>query len=137
MNVVVDASVALAWLFQEKHSDQAREVEALVRQYGGVVPGLWYLEISNLLARKVCRGTIALTDAQQAIAHCSRLPIECDSQMEEGAFGETFKLACRHGLTAYDAAYLELALRRGLPLATLDDELRAAAVADGVAVVTA
>ena len=135
MSLVVDASMSIAWSVREKHSGSAQKVLAIVVDRGAVVPSLWYLEVANILIVKHRRGEITMAEAKVAIDALQDLEIERDPMTEAQAMTSTFDLAVRHGLTTYDAAYLELALRRGLEMATLDAELKAAALAEGVAVV--
>lgn len=135
MSFVVDASVSIAWSVQEKHSATAQKVLAMIVKRGAVVPSLWYLEVPNILIVKHRRGEITIEEAKVAIDALDELEIEKDSMTESQAMATTFDLAMRHRLTTYDAAYLELALRRGLELATLDAELKAAALAEGVAII--
>ena len=100
---------------------------------GAWVPALWRLEVANVLEIGVRRGAVhdsAFRDA--TLADLALLPIRLDSETDQHAWGATARLATRHGLTLYDAAYLELARRKDTPIATLDRELRAAAAAEGV-----
>jgi predicted nucleic acid-binding protein len=99
---------------------------------GAWVPALWRWEVANVLEMGVRRGrhTAAFRDA--TLADLSLLPIAVDPEAERQAWGSTLQLAERHKLTLYDAAYLELARRRGLALATLDVDLRPAATAEGI-----
>jgi predicted nucleic acid-binding protein len=103
-----------------------------VTAHGAWVPGLWRLEVANVLEAGVRkgRGDAAFRDA--ALADLALLPIAIDPETNQHAWGATAHLASRHRLTLYDAAYLELAQRRRLPLATLDKELRTAAAAEGI-----
>lgn len=132
MSLVVDASVALSWYLDDEQDADALAILARVRANGAVVPSLWRLEIANVLLLKLRRGRLSPQAFRIAIGELDELAIEVDAHTDEQAFGETIQLAQRHGLTAYDAAYLELAQRRGLALATLDRELRAAAQSAGL-----
>ena len=96
------------------------------------VPGLWPLEVANALLVGERRGRTTAADAAHFLAILSAFPITVDDETVARAWADTMHLARAHNLSAYDAAYLELAMRRGLPLATLDDKLKAAAVAVGV-----
>jgi predicted nucleic acid-binding protein len=100
---------------------------------GAWVPALWRWEVANVLEMGVRRGrhTAAFRDA--TLADLSLLPIAVDPEAERQAWGSTLQLAERYHLTLYDSAYLELARRRGLALATLDVDLRTAATAEGIA----
>jgi predicted nucleic acid-binding protein len=131
--MVLDSSATLAWIYLEERSEAiAGAFEQLITA-GAWVPSLWRLEIANVLEMGVRRGRTdaALRDA--TLADLELLPIQTDPETEKHAWRSTLRLAERHRLTVYDAAYLELAKRRGLPLASLDGDLRAAAVAENVA----
>ena len=99
---------------------------------GAWVPSLWRLEIANVLEMGVRRGRMDAAFRDATLADLELLPIQTDPDTEKHAWRLTLRLAERHRLTVYDAAYLELAMRRGLPLASLDRELRAAAAVEGV-----
>ena len=125
---VVDASVAVAWCFPEEHSKVSEN--ALDLLYAGaemVVPALWPLEVSNALLVAERRNRISTSRTISLTDRIASFPIEIEEADTQRAFGQTLSLARQHSLTAYDAAYLELALRRDLSLATLDNELRRAA----------
>jgi predicted nucleic acid-binding protein len=98
------------------------------------VPVLWFYEASAVLAREQNRGTLAAPKAEQFIVELKALRIVADAGSAARVFSDVHRLALDHRLTSYDAAYLELALRHGLPLATLDDELIRASKAAGVTV---
>lgn len=127
--VVVDASIAVAWCFEDE--PDASAIADAVRENGGLVPGLWHLEVANVLIHAERRGRIA--DVPARLALLAALPIETDGETSRRAWEATTALARSEGLTAYDAAYLELALRRGARLATRDGDLAAAARRMGVA----
>ena len=127
MSLVLDASVALAWYFQDEATSATDAVLDRVVEAGAVVPGLWRLEFANALQVAVRRNRISATYRDAALADLMQLQIETDSETDLHAWSATLRLAVRHELTLYDAAYLELAERRRLPLATLDRVLRRAA----------
>jgi predicted nucleic acid-binding protein len=104
----------------------------MVIENGAWVPGLWKLEVANILEMGARRGRHDTAFRNSTLADLALLPISIDAETDRQAWGATLQLAERHRLTLYDAAYLELALRRGLPLASLDSELRGAAKAEGV-----
>ena len=133
MSLVLDSSVALAWVYREERNDAIAAVFEQVTEAGAWVPSLWRLEVANVLEMGVRRGRIDATFRDATLADFELLPIQSDSETERHAWRSTLRLAERHRLTVYDAAYLELALRRGLPLASLDRELRAAAEAENIA----
>ena len=111
----------------------AAHVFHLVTDNGAWVPGLWRLEVANILEMGVRRGRHDADFRDATLADLALLPVRVDPDTDRQAWGATAQLAARQRLTLYDAAYLELARRRGLPLATLDRELRTAASDEGVA----
>lgn len=124
MPFVLDASVALAWAFAEEDHPAAAAALALIRNDEGCVPSLWWFEVRNVLVVAERRGRLHETDTALFLRSLSRLPIAVDRAPEEVA---VLTLARRHGLTVYDASYLELAQRHGVGLATLDAALAQAA----------
>ena len=133
MSLVLDSSVTLAWVYADETTEGIASVFARVVESGAWVPALWRLEIANVLEMGVRKGRSHAEFRDAALADLALLPITVDQETDRQARGPTAKLAARHKLTLYDAAYLELARRRGLPLATLDSELRAAAASEDVA----
>jgi predicted nucleic acid-binding protein len=131
MAFVVDASVAVAWAVKEIHP-KASEALARIRTEGGLVPSLWWFELRNGLVISERRGRLTERDTRLFLRQVARLPVTVDRSPEETA---TLTLARRHRLTIYDSAYLELALRGTVPLATLDRALADAAQAEGVLLV--
>lgn len=127
---VIDASMAAAWLLPEEFSDAAEEVMATINA-PCLVPSLFFFEIRNILAMSERRGRIAAGGALVNMERVRRLPLD-DAGI--GADSYVLLLSANHGLSAYDAAYLALALNRSTPLATLDRKLAAAARKEGVAV---
>jgi predicted nucleic acid-binding protein len=135
LSLVIDASVALAWVFgDERHDDAWRVVERL-HEGPAWVPAHFHLEVGNGLLSGLRRGRLTADQARTAVVALGALPIEVDLDTASRAFSESWPLAAQHRLTTYDAAYLELAIRRELPLATLDERLVSAARAEGVALV--
>jgi len=132
MSPGLDSSVTLAWVYAEEATAAIHHVFDQVTATGAWVPGLWRLEVANVLEMGVRRGRTDSAFRDSTLADLALLPIRLDAETDANAWGGTMRLAARHGLTVYDAAYLELALRRGLALATLDRELRAAAQTEGV-----
>lgn len=127
---VLDNSVAMRWLLaSEKAADQTY-AEAVLKTLTDVdarVPNLWHLEAANVLLAAEKNGNIDAGTAEAFIAHLDSLPLQVDSLTAQQAFNRTLALARAYKLSTYDAAYLELALREGLPLATLDKDLIKAA----------
>ena len=134
MSVVIDSSVTLAWLYSDEITAAVQEVFGRVVADHAWVPSLWRLEVGNSLQMAVRRGRIDADFRDASLADLRLLSIKADPDTEQFAWSHTLALAERHGLTLYDAAYLELANRLSLPLATLDQELRHAAAAEGIQV---
>ena len=124
---VLDCFITVAWLFEDESTPQTDELLDRLKDLGALVPALWRLELGNVLAR--AERLKRITNAQIAgyLDLLDRSPIVTDTETEGRAFREILTLARNEGLTTYDAAYLELAARRRLPLATLDKELIRAA----------
>lgn len=131
---VVDASIAMTWCFEDEASAETDRLFQLVRDDGATVPGLWHLEVSNVLLQAERRGRISRGDAAARLGLIADLPIAVDQETAARSVREIFVLARGEHLTTYDAAYLELAVRRGLPLMTKDAELAGAAKRLGVIV---
>jgi predicted nucleic acid-binding protein len=129
---VLDSSTALAWCFPDEHAPYPQSVLDALATEPAFVPSLWPLEIANALLMGERRGRSTPADTVQWTAFLGSLPITVDDETTARAWSDTLDLARAQHLSAYDAAYLELALRRGLPLATLDAKLTAAATAAGV-----
>ena len=132
--LVIDSSVALAWCFEDEASPETDAIFDSVRDFGAVVPELWHLEVANVLLQAEKRSRIASADVANRLQLIAALPIMTDRETTTRAWRETIALARAEKLTAYDAAYLELAIRRSLPLATKDGALLEAARRVGVAV---
>ena len=132
--LVIDSSVALAWCFEEEASPTSDVRLEQVRDEGAVVPGLWHLEVANVLLQAEKRGRITAADIAMRLELIAELPINTDNETAARAWREILALARAEGSTTYDAAYLELAIRRGLPLLTKDKALIGAAARTGVAV---
>lgn len=132
MSLVLDTSITLAWVYSEETTDSVRQVFEQLSQSGGWVPGLWRLEVANVLEMGVRRKRHDAKFRDATLVDLAQLPIQVDLETDSQAWAATLPIAERHRLTIYDAAYLELALRRNLPLATLDEELRNAARAEKV-----
>ena len=131
MMIVVDASIAVAWcLRDEKDSVLADSIMAEVSSGQAVVPGLFWYEVRNVLAVAERKGRIAAEESERHLRRLRILPMTTDHEQDDR---QTLILARRHTLSGYDAAYLETALRRGGALATLDNNLAAAAEERGVA----
>jgi predicted nucleic acid-binding protein len=128
---VIDASVAISWLFADEQTPLCMNLLQQVSRTGAVVPPLWPLEIANALQNGIKRKRMDAAYRDSTIQRLLRLPIEIDPDTSEYAWTTTLQLADTHQITVYDASYLELTLRRGLPLATRDEQLAAAAASAG------
>ncbi len=134
MSLVLDASATFAWLLPAETTEAIREVFSMVETDGAVVPALWRLEVTNSLTMAARRKRIESAFRDMALVELAAYDIRVDQETDQHAWFETMMLADRFALTMYDAAYLELAQRRSLPLATLDRDLANAAKASGVAI---
>ena len=131
---VLDSSVALSWCFKDETNAYADDIARQFPDVEPLVPQLWHLEVANAFLVGERRGRSTAADTAIWTTHLAALPITTDEQTCSAAWSDTLRLARAQNLSAYDGAYLELAIRRGLPLATLDDRLRTAATAEGVAI---
>ncbi len=137
MTFVLDNSVAMRWCFERTTHPYAESVlDRLEAGDNAVVPVLWFYEASAVLSRAQNRGTLATQKAMDFIDELQSLNISADPASVVRIFPDVHRLALAYRLTSYDASYLELSLRRGLPLATLDDDLIRASKAAGVSLVT-
>lgn len=127
MPFVLDASIAACWAFEDEDHPPAAMALARIRTDEAWVPSLWWFEVRNTLLVNERRGRLTEADTAVFLRGLSRLAVSVDRAPGEA---DVLALARRHRLTVYDAAYLELAQREGLPLATLDSELASAARAE-------
>ena len=134
MAVVLDASMALAWLFVDEGSEGSERAFDRVSTEGAVVPALWWLEVANALQKAVRRNRCDIPYVDRSLARLRRLPISSDEETARHAWTGTLALSREEGLTPYDASYLELAIRRQLPLASGDARLVEASVRRAVPV---
>jgi predicted nucleic acid-binding protein len=132
VSIVLDSSITVAWLYREQATKTIDEIFENLVQASAWVPALWHLEVANVLQIGIRRKRHTADFRDRVLSDLAELAIHVDVETQRQAWGATARLAERHRLTLYDAAYLELALRRSLPLATLDEDLRAAAVAERV-----
>jgi predicted nucleic acid-binding protein len=129
---VLDCSITLAWFFEDETDAHADAVRDSLASVSAVVPALWPLEVANALLTGERRKRTTEAKTTAFLTLLKSLPITTDDETATRAWQEALHLARAQNLSAYDAAYLELALRLGLPLATLDRPLKVAAKAVGV-----
>lgn len=129
MPFVLDASIAASWIFTDEASSDADAALERMRTDTAFVPSIWWFEIRNTLVMNERRGRVTEPDSEAFLHVLSLMPVVVDTAPNEKA---VLALARRHRLTVYDAAYLELAQREGVPLATLDQMLKKAAQAEGL-----
>jgi predicted nucleic acid-binding protein len=132
VSFVVDNSVALAWCFEDEHTQPILDLLDRVAETGAVAPSLWPLEALNGLLMAERRRRLDTKRRQRLADFLRDLPVTLDAETADQAWTATARLAERYRLTMYDAAYLELAQRRRLPLATLDQDLIRAGKALGM-----
>ena len=131
---VLDSSVALAWALPRQQTARTKTLLDEATEHGALTTTLWPIEVANVLLIYERRKQMTTAERTSAIGFYSGLPIQIDDQTAARAWSTAFELALAHKLTVYDACYLELSLRTGLPLATLDQALCHAASACGVPV---
>ena len=124
--IVLDNSVVLSWCLQDEAEPLAEQALHRVNESGAIVPGIWWYELRNALVMNERRGRLTDADTAATLADLRQLRIAFDQAHDEGI---VVALARGYHLSVYDAAYLEVALRRTLPIASLDKRLRQAAVA--------
>ncbi|SNB74997.1 Predicted nucleic acid-binding protein, contains PIN domain [Arboricoccus pini] len=133
-SLVLDCSIAVAWCFADEAAPATDEILDRVRDHGAIVPSLWRLEVANVLLMASRRQRIPAGTALAMLDQLAALPLDEDRETSARAWTRTITLAQSESLTVYDAAYLELASRLGLPLATKDKELAAAGHRAGLTV---
>jgi predicted nucleic acid-binding protein len=131
---VLDCSVAMAWCFEDEADAFADAVLGALEEVdsGALVPSIWPLEVANVLVTAERRGRSTPASSNRFLELLRALPVRVDAETGPRAFGQTLAFARDLGLSAYDAAYLELASRQGVPLATRDAKLKAACKRCGV-----
>ncbi len=134
--LVLDCSVTMAWCFEDENDEYADAVLDALATGRGIVPGIWSLEVANVLAVAERRRRLKEAESARFIELLSDLPILVDEGGHDRAFTAVLSLARSFGLSSYDAAYLDLAMRIGENLATRDEALRAACGQVGVSLFT-
>ena len=135
MSFVLDNSVTMRWFFgdgQPQELAYASEVLDAIKQDNALVPATWGLEVANVIARAEAKGLVTEARSGAFLEMLEGVDIEVDTATFAHSLSDTLQLARRYKLSAYDASYLELALRTGFPLATLDEDLQKAAMKAGV-----
>lgn len=130
--LVIDSSITMCWCFPDEATTFGESVLRAVFEFGAIVPQLWAWEVANTILLGERRGRVTLEDSRLFIEILKRLPVAVDGQTPQQALENNLDLAREFKLTAYDAAYFELAKRKSLRLCTLDRQLIAAAPAAGV-----
>jgi predicted nucleic acid-binding protein len=130
---VLDCSMTMAWCFKDEGGLRPESVLTSLASSEAVAPSIWPLEVANVLVVCERRNRLTAADVAAFISLLRKYPIHVDESTTANAFGDVLSLARSHQLTAYDAAYLELALRTGSPLASLDAKLNASATDLGIA----
>jgi predicted nucleic acid-binding protein len=131
---VLDTSVAVSWFFEDEAREYTAAVLESLTEWEAVVPSLWPLEVANVLLVAERRRRCSEAEAVRFIELLESLPIATDNDTARCALHGTYQFAREYALTAHDAAYLELAMRLGAPLATLDRQLAEAAAKAGVTI---
>ena len=127
MTVVLDASMTITWLFDDERTEAAHSIMLRVVADGAIVPSLWRLEVANVLRNAARRGRCDEAFIDHSLARLDRFKIKIDDETDLHAWGATRALSREQDLTPYDAAYLELAIRKRWPLASCDGDLVEAA----------
>lgn len=135
MQFVLDCSVAISWCLVDENDNYANAILAMMPDCEAFVPGIWSLEVANTLLVAERRNRMTQEQSELAIALLQLLLIHVDEATDNNALSSTLVLGRQEGIAAYDAAYLELAIRMGLPIATLDTRLAEAAIRCGVGLV--
>lgn len=131
-NFVVDCSVAMAWCFLDEATPETKQLFKRTSDESVLVPALWFLEVTNTLVMAERKSRIGLNEVGHFISLINTFDLEVETHDPEVTFTHLLPLCRTHSLTSYDAVYLDLAIRRQLPLATLDESLRKAAKKAGV-----
>jgi predicted nucleic acid-binding protein len=132
VSFVLDASMVFPWYMEDEARDDADRVLERLRRSGAVVPAIWPSEMVNAMVMAARRGRMTEARRDDILRLIRQLPVEFDTAGQDRVWSDTLALADGHRLTIYDATYLELAKRRGLPLASLDSALIRAAAAEKV-----
>jgi len=133
-SLIIDCSLTMTWCFGDEATEETTRVQERLIGEAALVPAHWFLEVTNVLAMAERRERISAADAAQFVELLRAFEIQVDEEPAPRVFTHVLPLCRSEALTSYDAAYLDLALRSQLPLASLDDDLRQAAIRLGVEV---
>lgn len=131
---VIDTSIVMTWCFRDETSQYAEHILDRLETRTGLVPSIWPLEVCNVLLTAERKRRLAQADSARFIALLNGLPILVEQEPPERMMREIFALTREHQLSSYDASYLDLAMHKGLPLATLDKNLVKTAKRSGVTI---
>lgn len=132
--LIIDCSITMAWCFADEGTEYTAHIQDRLIAEAALVPAHWVLEVTHVLAMAEKRKRISAADATEFVKLLAVLEIHIDNDASARAFRHILPLCRDHSLTSYDAAYLDLALRQQLPLASLDEDLCRAATSLGVEV---
>lgn len=140
MRFVLDNSVVMRWLLRDGSDERLAYAEKVLFKLSQpgcttLVPGIWALEVANVLVKAQAKGLVTEASSAAFVRLLQNMAINADPHTATYALSNTLQLARRFKLSSYDASYLELAMREGLPLATLDGDLRSAMRQTGVVLV--
>ena len=131
---IIDCSITMTWCFRDEATEASSRIQERLASETALVPGHWFLEVANVLAMAEKRRRITSAKSDEFVRLLQLMDFEVNDEGPGRAFEHVLPLCRAQGLTSYDAAYLDVALRHRLPLATLDKDLRAAARKLGIKV---
>ena len=131
---VIDASVVMTWCFKDEVSRYADSILDSLEHFTAITPCIWPLEVGNVLLVAERKNRLSEAASIRFVALLSELPISVDQEPPERTIKEIFALAREHKLSTYDASYLDLAMKKGIPIATLDNRLISAAKRSNVSI---
>ncbi|WDN89149.1 hypothetical protein BuS5_02117 [Desulfosarcina sp. BuS5] len=134
---VIDTSVVMTWCFKDEVSQYADFVLDSLEHFTAIAPSIWPLEVGNVLLVAERKDRLSEAASIRFVALLSELPISVDQEPPERMTKEIFALAREHNLSSYDASYLDLAMKKGIPIATLDNRLISAAKRSNVSIMLA
>ncbi len=124
---VLDNSIVMSWCFEDENDTLAESTLERLQDDIALVPAIWPLEVGNVLLVAERRRRLSEADSVRFLAMLAALPMQTEPETPQRAMGQILSLAREHKLSTYDASYLDLAMREGVPIATLDQRLRRAA----------